>query len=118
MVSGRGIGVRAARPPLRAGAWIRILALAAVAGVTLPAGDWPLFLGRSDRNAIAAAPLDRILVETDSPYLAPPPHRGKRCEPAYVAHTTAKGAEIMGISLEDFCAATTANFDRLFAQTR
>jgi len=75
---------------------------------------------RSDdlRAIFAAAPLDRILVETDSPYLAPPPHRGKRCEPAYVAHTAAKGAEIMGISLEDFCAATTANFDRLFAKTR
>lgn len=62
------------------------------------------------------APLDRILVETDAPYLAPPPHRGRRCEPAYVALTAAVGAEVKGVSLEDFAAATTANFDRLFAK--
>ncbi len=71
---------------------------------------------RSDalRAIFAAAPLDRILVETDSPYLAPPPYRGKRCEPAYTAHTARKGAETMGVSYDDFCAATTANFERLF----
>ncbi|MEM1299908.1 MAG: TatD family hydrolase [Pseudomonadota bacterium] len=66
------------------------------------------------REIFAAAPLDRILVETDSPYLAPPPYRGKRCEPAYTAHTAAKAAETMGVPYEEFCAATTANFDRLF----
>jgi TatD DNase family protein len=66
------------------------------------------------REIFASAPLDRILVETDSPYLAPPPHRGKRCEPAFTAHTAAKGAETMGVSYEEFCAATSANFDRLF----
>ena len=66
------------------------------------------------RDIFATAPLDRILVETDSPYLAPPPHRGKRNEPAYTAHTAAKGAEVFGVSLQDFAAATTANFDRLF----
>ncbi|MEM7746232.1 MAG: TatD family hydrolase [Pseudomonadota bacterium] len=73
---------------------------------------------RSDalRAIFAAAPLDRILVETDSPYLAPPPHRGRRCEPAYTALTAAKGAEAMGVSYDAFCAATTANFDRLFAK--
>ncbi|GMG81787.1 TatD family hydrolase [Paralimibaculum aggregatum] len=68
------------------------------------------------RAIFADAPRDRILVETDSPYLAPPPHRGKRCEPAYVALTAAKGAETMGMSYEAFCAQTTANFDRLFAK--
>ena len=68
------------------------------------------------RDIFAAAPLDRILVETDSPYLAPPPHRGKRCEPAYTALTAQKGAETMGVSYEAFCAATSANFDRLFAK--
>ena len=68
------------------------------------------------REIFAAAPLDRILVETDSPYLAPPPHRGKTCEPAYTALTAAKGAETMGVSYDAFCAATTANFDRLFAK--
>ncbi len=66
------------------------------------------------RGVFAAAPLDRILVETDSPYLAPPPHRGKRCEPAYVALTAQVGAEVMGVDYDAFCAATTANFERLF----
>jgi len=68
------------------------------------------------RAIFAAAPLERILVETDSPYLAPPPHRGRRCEPAYTALTAAKGAETMGVGFEEFSAATTANFDRLFAK--
>lgn len=68
------------------------------------------------RDIFAAAPVDRILVETDSPYLAPPPYRGKRNEPAYVAHTAAKGAEVFGLSAGEFAAQTTANFDRLFAK--
>lgn len=66
------------------------------------------------RDIFASAPLDRILVETDSPYLAPPPHRGKRNEPAFTAHTARKAAETFGLSYEDFAAQTTANFDRLF----
>ena len=68
------------------------------------------------RAIFAAAPLDRILVETDAPYLAPPPHRGKRNEPAYVAHTARVGAELYGLTLAEFAAATSANFDRLFAR--
>jgi TatD DNase family protein len=68
------------------------------------------------RDIFAAAPLERILVETDSPYLAPPPFRGKRNEPAYVRHTAEKGAEVFGLSFEDFAKATEANFDRLFAK--
>ncbi len=66
------------------------------------------------RDIFAAAPVDRILVETDSPYLAPPPYRGKRNEPAYTAHTAKVGAEVFGLSYEDFAQQTTANFDRLF----
>ncbi len=66
------------------------------------------------RDIFAAAPVDRILVETDSPYLAPPPHRGKRNEPAYTAHTAKVGAEVFGMSYADFATQTTANFDRLF----
>ena len=66
------------------------------------------------RDIFAAAPLDRILVETDSPYLAPPPHRGKRNEPGYTAHTARVGAEIFGLDYAAFAAATEANFDRLF----
>jgi TatD DNase family protein len=66
------------------------------------------------REIFAAAPLDRILLETDSPYLAPPPHRGKRNEPAYTAHTARVGAEVFGLDYPAFARATSANFDRLF----
>ncbi|MEO9517664.1 MAG: TatD family hydrolase [Paracoccaceae bacterium] len=66
------------------------------------------------RDIFKSAPLDRILVETDSPYLAPPPYRGKRNEPAYTAHTAQKGAEVFGVEYAEFAAATQANFDRLF----
>lgn len=68
------------------------------------------------RDIFAAAPVDRILVETDAPYLAPPPYRGRRNEPAYTAHTAAKGAEVFGLTMNDFAAQTTANFDRLFSK--
>lgn len=68
------------------------------------------------RDIFAAAPVDRILVETDAPYLAPPPHRGKRNEPAYTAHTARVGAEVFGMSEAEFAAQTSANFDRLFAK--
>jgi len=68
------------------------------------------------RDIFAAAPLERILVETDSPYLAPPPHRGRRNEPAFSALTAKIGAEALGLSYEDFAAALEANFDRLFAK--
>ncbi|MBZ4021950.1 LuxR family transcriptional regulator [Rhodobacter sp. TJ_12] len=70
------------------------------------------------RDIFAQAPLDRILVETDSPYLAPPPHRGRRNEPAYTVQTAQVGADVFGLSLEEFAAATTANFDRLFTKAR
>lgn len=70
------------------------------------------------RDIFAAAPLDRILVETDSPYLAPKPFRGKRNEPAYTAHTAAVGAKVFDVSYEAFAEATTANFDRLFSKAR
>ncbi|HEU0223420.1 MAG TPA: TatD family hydrolase [Paracoccaceae bacterium] len=68
------------------------------------------------RAIFRAAPLDRILVETDAPYLAPPPHRGKRNEPAYVALTARVGAELYGLGNAEFAAQTCANFDRLFAK--
>ncbi|MCO8144540.1 TatD family hydrolase [Rhodovulum tesquicola] len=66
------------------------------------------------REIFAAAPLDRILLETDAPYLAPPPHRGKRNEPAYTVHTARVGAELFGLDYADFATRTQANFDRLF----
>ncbi|MDB2501709.1 TatD family hydrolase, partial [Planktomarina temperata] len=66
------------------------------------------------RDIFASAPLDRILVETDAPYLAPPPFRGKRNEPAYTAFTAQVGADVFGLSLSEFAAQTEANFERLF----
>ncbi|MCH2075434.1 MAG: TatD family hydrolase [Rhodobacteraceae bacterium] len=66
------------------------------------------------RDIFASAPVDRVLVETDAPYLAPPPFRGKRNEPAYTAHTAKVGADVFGLDYADFAAQTSANFDRLF----
>ena len=68
------------------------------------------------RDIFAAAPPERILVETDAPYLAPPPHRGKRNEPAHVAHTARVGAEVFGMDPDAFARLTTENFDRLFTK--
>ena len=62
-------------------------------------------------------PLDRILIETDSPYLAPTPHRGKTNQPAYVKHVAEEIARLRGISLEEVGQATTQNFKRLFHLT-
>ena len=70
------------------------------------------------RKIFAAAPVDRILLETDSPYLAPPPHRGRRNEPAYTAYTAKVGAGLFGLTEAEFAAQTTANFDRLFTRAR
>ena len=70
------------------------------------------------RATLAAVPLDRLLVETDCPYLAPVPHRGKRNEPAYVAATAAALAAVKGLPAGDVEAATTANFFRLFSKVR
>ena len=68
------------------------------------------------RAVAAEVPMDRLLVETDSPYLAPLPHRGKRCEPAWVAETAKVLAAVKGVSPEEIAAATTANFHRLFTK--
>ncbi len=68
------------------------------------------------RDIFAAAPVDRILLETDSPYLAPPPYRGRRNEPAYTAFTARVGAQVFGLTEAEFAARTSANFDRLFTR--
>ncbi|HSV28335.1 MAG TPA: TatD family hydrolase [Candidatus Omnitrophota bacterium] len=70
------------------------------------------------QQTVAGLPLERLLVETDCPYLAPIPFRGKRNEPAYVAHTAAKVAELKGVSAEEVAQATTANFLNLFTKVR
>jgi TatD DNase family protein len=86
-------------------------------GFTLSMSGIAAFPKSTDLRAIfAATPLDRIILETDSPYLAPPPHRGRRNEPAYTAHTAAVGAALFGMDLAEFAAITTANFDRLFTK--
>jgi TatD DNase family protein len=64
---------------------------------------------RAVQEVAAQAPLERILVETDSPYLSPIPYRGKPCEPAYVVHTARKVAELRGISFETLAVETTRN---------
>lgn len=63
-----------------------------------------------------SAPMDRILVETDAPYLAPVPHRGKSNEPSFVRHTAEKLAELRDVPLEDIARHTTQNFGRLFSK--
>ena len=68
------------------------------------------------RAVAADVPLDNLLVETDAPYLAPLPYRGKTNEPAYVRHTAQTLADIKGVSIEDIATATTANFFRLFTK--
>jgi TatD DNase family protein len=68
------------------------------------------------RDVAASLPLERMLVETDAPFLAPTPHRGKRNEPAFVAETAAVLARLNGMSETDFAAATTANALRLFSK--
>ena len=73
---------------------------------------------RSDalRDIARSVPLDRILVETDAPFLAPEPHRGRTNEPAYTADTARSLAGTLGLEAEAFARLTTANFHRLFAK--
>ena len=70
------------------------------------------------RTAAAGLPLEAMLVETDTPYLSPVPHRGKPCEPAYVVETARKLAEVKKTDLETVAVATTANFDQLLGRGR
>ncbi len=69
-------------------------------------------IAHSARATAAAIPLARTLAETDCPYLAPQPHRGKRNEPAYVVHTVAEIAKVHGVGVEDAARATTENAER------
>ena len=71
---------------------------------------------RELQETVKAIPQDRLLVETDAPFLAPVPHRGKTCEPAFVADTAAFLADLRDEPLDELAAATTANFFRLFGK--
>lgn len=92
----------------------------------LAAMEWGFYISMSGitafprseelREIFRAVPRDRILVETDSPYLAPPPHRGRRNEPAYTAHTAQRAAETFEMDYAEFAALTEANFERLFTK--
>jgi TatD DNase family protein len=70
------------------------------------------------RATLKEVPLDRLLVETDAPYLAPQPTRGKRNEPAFIVHTAAMLAELKGVGPDQMAQATTANFFRLFVKAK
>ena len=70
------------------------------------------------RHAASQVPLDRMLIETDSPYLAPAPHRGKRNEPGFVVNTAEAIAQLRGSAKEEIGKQTAENFYRLFPQTR
>jgi TatD DNase family protein len=66
------------------------------------------------RAALAATPLDQFMLETDAPYLAPAPYRGKRCEPAYIREIAALAAEVKGVTLEELSASTCATAHAFF----
>lgn len=94
---------------------------AAMAGALMPLGFMISFAGNVTfkkaenlREAARVVPLDRLLIETDCPYLAPVPMRGRRNEPAFVAHTAAFLGEFYGIGAEQLAERTTANFFRFF----
>jgi len=99
-------GAEVARRALALGLYISISGI-----VTFKAAD-------SLRAVVRDIPLERLLVETDAPYLAPVPKRGKTNEPAFVAHTAAKVAELKGVGIAELESATTDNFFRLFTKAK
>jgi TatD DNase family protein len=74
--------------------------------------------GQNIRDALAATPLDRFMLETDCPFLAPVPYRGKRCEPAYVKEISEVAAQVKGCSLEQLSSATCATAETFFRGLR
>lgn len=74
--------------------------------------------GQNIRDAVAATPLDRFMLETDCPYLAPVPYRGKRCEPAYVKEISETVAQVKGCSLEELSQATCATAETFFPKLK
>jgi TatD DNase family protein len=93
----------------------RVLALGSLVSYT---GILTFKNGQSIRDAMAATPLDRFMLETDSPFLAPVPYRGKRCEPAYVKEISEVAAGVKGCSLEQLSTATCATAEQFFRGLR
>jgi TatD DNase family protein len=89
----------------------RIVALGSLVSFT---GILTFKNGQNIRDALAATPMDKFMLETDCPFLAPMPYRGKRCEPAYVKEIAAVAAQVKGCSLQDLSAATCATADTFF----
>jgi TatD DNase family protein len=86
-------------------------------GLTISLSGIVTFKNAADLQAVAAdLPADRILVETDAPFLAPVPHRGRKCEPAFVADTARFVAGLRGVSSEELAETTTRNFRALFTK--
>jgi TatD DNase family protein len=97
----------------------RLASRAVALGLYVSASGVITFKKSEDLRAVfASVPNDRLLVETDAPYLAPMPYRGKRNEPSYVVHTAAALAEVKGVSAAAMAEITTANFFRLYAKAR
>jgi len=98
----------------------RALAEAALAlGFYISLSGIVTFRNAGDLRAIAAdIPLERLLIETDAPYLAPVPMRGKRNEPAFIVHTAAAVAELKGVAVEELARVTADNFFRLFSRAQ
>ena len=89
----------------------RILALGSIVSFT----GIPTFKnGQNIRDSLAATPMGHFMLETDSPYLAPVPYRGKRCEPAYVKEISETAAQVKDCSLEELSQTTCATADRFF----
>ena len=91
----------------------RIVALGSLVSFT---GILTFKNGQNIRDALAATPMDQFMLETDCPFLAPMPYRGKRCEPAYVKETAEVAAQVKGCSLEELSAATCATAERFFGK--
>lgn len=88
-------------------------------GLSISLSGIVTFKNAKDLQEVAkVVPSDRLLVETDSPFLAPVPHRGKTCEPAYVANTAQFVADLRGTSIDSLAAQTTENFHALFSKTK
>jgi TatD DNase family protein len=94
-----------------AAAMRRVVALGSLVSFT---GILTFKNGQNIRDALAATPLDQFMLETDCPFLAPMPYRGKRCEPAYVKEIAQVAAQVKGCSLEELSAATCATAERFF----